>query len=145
MMTPQLNLIDMTEGDVEWFMEAVKTPHFNKGQQFKYSQKMDPILMGEVIKSIQKRKIIYMDGVRVGGVGIFETYEGIELSYFLLQEYEGMGIMTYVLHRLLLSLRGQKVYCNILKENARSLRVLERLGFEIVKEEKDTVKVVWRG
>jgi len=138
----RLCLSKMVEADVEWFMACIKTHHYNKGQLVKYATRFDNLLGREIAKSLDDRRIIQLDGNRVGSVGIFERCDGVELSYFLVPEYEGKGIMTRVLSGLLEELGERNIECRVLKDNKRSLNLLRRLGFEIETEDSEMFRVV---
>lgn len=138
----QLNLLKMKESDIDWFMGVARGEHFNAGQKYKYHERVERIFRDEVLKSLGNRGVIWMNGVRVGGLGVYETVEGLEISYFISQEYEGLGIMTAVLREYLNGLRDRRVYCYVLKKNVKSIKLLERLGFEVVDHDNNTVKGV---
>lgn len=85
-------------------------------------------------KEIMKQTIIYEDHV-VGHISSFEQFGEREVSYWIDKEYWGNGIATNALHEFLKHVTIRPLYARAAKDNAGSLKVLEKCGFKIIGED----------
>lgn len=92
----------------------------------------DKILAGS---NITVRTIV-ADGSVAGHIERSERFSLPEVSYWLGRVYWGQGIATRALASFLEEVKERPLYARAAKDNAASLRVLEKCGFAIVGEDK---------
>jgi len=81
-------------------------------------------------------RTIVVDG-RVAGSVLSYVMEGEpEVSYWLGREFWGRGIATVALAEFLKLQTARPIFARAAKDNAGSLRVLEKCGFEIIGDDK---------
>lgn len=85
--------------------------------------------------TIRKQTIIVEETV-VGHIASFERTGKREVTYWIGREYWGNGIATKALAEFLHQEIGRPLYARAAKDNAASLRVLEKCGFVTRGEEK---------
>ena len=77
------------------------------------------------------------DGQVAGSVLSYEESEKPEVSYWIGKEFWGKGIATWALSEFLARVnKVRPIYARSAKDNAGSLRVLEKCGFVITGEDK---------
>ncbi len=77
-------------------------------------------------------RTLVVDGQVVGYVLSYEQSGKPEVSYWIGKEYWGQGIATQALRAFLAQAnRTRPIYARVAKDNAGSLRVLEKCGFTI--------------
>ena len=82
-------------------------------------------------------KTILYDGQVAGSVLSYEESEKPEVSYWIGKEFWGKGIATWALSEFLARVnKVRPIYARSAKDNAGSLRVLEKCGFVITGEDK---------
>lgn len=82
-------------------------------------------------------RTIVVDGQVAGSVGSFEEAGHREVTYWLGRSYWGKGLATRALAEFLAHADPTRpMYARAAKDNAASLRVLEKCGFRIVGEDK---------
>ena len=82
-----------------------------------------------------KRTILF-DGRVAGHIVKFEQFGEPEVSYWLGREFWGKGIATRALALFLEIVSERPIFARAAKDNAASIRVLEKNGFKIVGEGK---------
>jgi RimJ/RimL family protein N-acetyltransferase len=85
-------------------------------------------------KDIMKQTIIIENNV-VGHILRFEQFGEPEVSYWIGKEYWGKGIATKALREFLKHITIRPLYARAAKDNAGSLKVLEKCGFVITGED----------
>lgn len=85
-------------------------------------------------KDIMKQTIIIENNV-VGHISRFEQFGEPEVSYWIGKEYWGKGIATKALREFLKHITIRPLYARAAKDNAGSLKVLEKSGFVITGED----------
>lgn len=85
--------------------------------------------------SVLNRTIVYDDEV-AGSVASYEMDGRLEVTYWLGREFWGRGIATAALAEFLTIQTARPIYARAVKDNAASLRVLQKCGFEIIGEDK---------
>ena len=76
-------------------------------------------------------------GTRVAGyIAQFERLDKPEVSYWIGRDYWGRGIATRALSAFLEHITIRPLFARIAKDNAASLRVLEKCGFAIAGQDK---------
>ena len=87
------------------------------------------------VETVLARTII-VDGAVAGHVMSYEEDGRCEVTYWLGKAYWGKGIATRVLAEFLAAvIRTRPIFARAAKDNARSLRVLQKCGFTAVGEE----------
>lgn len=79
-------------------------------------------------------RTILRDGHVVGSIGSFidKEFGKREVTYWIGKEYWGKGIATRALSQFLTELEVRPLYARASKDNAASIRVLEKCGFKII-------------
>ncbi|WP_391203666.1 GNAT family N-acetyltransferase [Psychrobacillus sp. L4] len=80
-------------------------------------------------------KTILFNGIVTGHVSNFEQFGEPEVSYWIGMEYWGKGIATSALREFLNYVTIRPLYARAAKDNAGSLKVLEKCGFTITGED----------
>lgn len=86
-------------------------------------------------ESIIIQTVLY-DGSVAGHIMSFLHFGEMEVGYWIGREYWGRGIATRALNEFLNRMTARPVYARVVKDNAASLRVLEKCGFVICGEGK---------
>jgi RimJ/RimL family protein N-acetyltransferase len=81
-------------------------------------------------------KTILLNGQVAGHVVCFERFGDPEVSYWIGKEYWGRGLATEALSVFLGYVEVRPLYARVAKDNAASIRVLEKCGFTISGEDK---------
>jgi RimJ/RimL family protein N-acetyltransferase len=81
-------------------------------------------------------KTILCDGRVAGSILKFEQDGTPEVTYWIAREYWGRGVATQALAAFLPYVRARPLYGRAAKDNVGSIRVLEKCGFTLVREEK---------
>lgn len=118
--TSRYVLYELTNQDRQWYIEQIAQPYFNANIKNKFNQ-------SNALDSAKKFLDLYFDTVKhksntcsqirmvikdflndtlVGGITIFYKvkYKVIDLGYWVVQDYQGKGIMSEVLRKFLISL-----------------------------------------
>ena len=100
--------------------------------------------------------VLLSDGSSAGYVQLAQAQDGWEIGYHIARQYTGRGYATEAVRAFLPAIARQKGLTEILgislRENAASVRVMEKCGFQPVfagrgpyqGQERDIVKMVWR-
>jgi len=80
-------------------------------------------------------KTIMVGGEVVGHVASFVMFEQREVTYWIGKSYWGQGIATKALSEFLQVIKDRPLYARAAKDNAASLKVLEKCNFKITGEE----------
>ena len=134
-------LREVTDDDVEVFFDHLQDP---KAVHMAAFTPKDPAdreahwahwrkILGD--DSITTKAILFEDQV-VGHVASFERSGMQEVTYWISQEHWGKGLATRALAEFLDQVRARPMYARTVKDNAASLRVLEKCGFAISGEDK---------
>ena len=87
-----------------------------------------------------KIRTILFDEKVAGYVAQFARLGKPEVCYFLGKEFWGKGIATAALSRFLAGIKIRPLYAGAAKDNIASIRVLEKCGFAIVRQERNFAK-----
>ena len=79
------------------------------------------------------QKAILLDGVVVGDIGSFDRLGEREVGYWLGRDHWGKGIATEALRAFLDVDTHRPLTARVANHNAASLRVLEKVGFAVVR------------
>lgn len=138
---PIVVLRDATEDDLPVFFEYQLDPDANHMAAFTAKDPSDKdafaahwrrILSDE---SITKRTVL-LDGRVAGNIVSFEQCGEREVSYWIGKEHWGKGVATEALSEFLDLTKTRPLYARAAKDNAASIRVLEKCGFMVSGEDK---------
>lgn len=80
-------------------------------------------------------RTIEFDGEPVGHIECFEMFGERSVGYCVIQPYWGQGIATAALTAFLPEIPERPLYARAVADNAGSIRVLEKCGFVLIREE----------
>jgi len=81
-------------------------------------------------------KTIVFEGRVIGSVAKYVLFGNPEITYSIAREHWGRGLATAALKEFLRQFDTRPIYAHAAKDNLASLRVLEKCGFKITREEK---------
>ena len=81
-------------------------------------------------------RAVLFDGRVAGSVLCHSWYGDTEVSYWFGREFWGQGIATQALAAFVAEKTFRPLFGRAAKDNVRSIRVMEKCGFELVKEER---------
>ena len=140
-MADDIVLRDVTDDDLPIFFEQQLDPDANYMAAFTSRDPSDrDAFMAHWARiradeTIINRTVVY-DGQVAGSVASFEDAGQLEVTYWLGREFWGKGIATRALASLLAYQTTRPIYARAAKDNAASLRVLQKCGFVITGEDK---------
>lgn len=141
--TGDVSLRDVTEGDLPVFFEhqldpeATRMAAFPARDRSAFMAHWTRILGDETIV----KKTVLVDGHVAGSVVGFEQEGKPEIGYWLGKEFWGRGVATEALSTFLGLVRTRPLYARVAKHNVASIRVLEKCGFEVSGEDRETSEV----
>jgi RimJ/RimL family protein N-acetyltransferase len=138
---PSVVLHDVREDDLDIFFEQQLDPEATYMAAFTAKDPADrdafnahwSKILGD--KSITIQTILYQGQV-AGYILTHAWFGDPEVSYWLGKEFWGVGIATRALATFLETLDKRPLYARVAKDNAASIRVLEKCGFRITGEDK---------
>ncbi len=140
-MADDIVLRDVTDDDLPIFFGQQLDPDANYMAAFTSRDPSDrDAFMAHWAKiradeTITNRTVVY-DGQVAGSVASFEDFGQLEVTYWLGREFWGRGIATRALTAFLEYQTTRPIYARAAKDNAASLRVLQKCGFVITGEDK---------
>ena len=140
-MTDEIILRDVADSDLPVFFEQQLDADANYMAAFTAKDPADrdafmthwAKIRGDPSNNIQT---ILFNGRVAGSVSSYVDALGPEVTYWLGKEFWGQGIATRALAAFLGQMTERPVYARAAKDNAGSLRVLEKCGFTITGEGK---------
>jgi RimJ/RimL family protein N-acetyltransferase len=140
-MANDIVLRDVTDDDLPIFFEQQRDPDANYMAAFTSRDPNDrDAFMAHWARIRADETIInrtvLCDGQVAGSVASFEDFGQLEVTYWLGREFWGKGIATRALASLLAFQTTRPIYARAAKDNAASLRVLQKCGFVITGEDK---------
>jgi RimJ/RimL family protein N-acetyltransferase len=84
-------------------------------------------------------KTILLDGEIAGNIVCFELDGTPLVGYWIGKEFWGKGVATRALRELLGQVTTRPMHAHVARHNVGSIRVLEKCGFRVLREEKVTV------
>ena len=139
--TSNLILRDVIDSDLQIFFEQQLDPDANHMAAFAaknpadrktFDEKWTKILGDDTVKI---KTILFKEEV-AGQVLKHESFGDPEVSYWIGKEFWGKGIATEALSAFLKDLNQKPLYARVVKDNAASIRVLEKCGFTKHGEDK---------
>jgi RimJ/RimL family protein N-acetyltransferase len=140
-MTIDLSLRPVTDEDVETFFVHRKAtyPSGDLADHAAFIARWRNILDN----SNGSIRTIVVSGQVVGYLAHFKRKDLPEVSYELGPQYWGRGYATKALQQFLKELTIRPLYARVFKNNAPSIRVLEKCGFRVQAEDRTFVE--WQG
>jgi len=139
LLTIDVKLRDVTEGDLPIFFEQQRDPVANRMAAFPARERA--AFMAHWTKILGNKnviiKTILFDGQVAGNVGSWEQPGERLVGFWIGREYWGKGIATKALSEFLAYVRARPLYAWVAKHNVGSIRVLEKCGFTISAEDKE--------
>lgn len=136
-----IRLRDVEAADLPAFFEQQLDPEANRMAAFTtkdpadedaFRAHWDRLLGSETVV----RRTVLLDGQVAGHVLSFEQEGKREVTYWLGKEYWGRGVATGALQEFLGHETTRPLYARAAKDNAGSIRVLQKCGFEITGEDR---------
>ena len=140
-MADDIVLREVTDDDLPIFFEQQLDPDANYMAAFTSRDPTDrDAFMAHWARiradeTIINRTVVY-NGQVAGSVASFEDGGRREVTYWLGREFWGKGIATRALTALLNYQTTRPIYARAAKDNAASVRVLQKCGFVITGEDK---------
>lgn len=132
-------LRDMTEADFPIFFEHQLDPEANEMAGFPARNREASMAHWKrnlADESIIKKTVLF-NGAVAGNVESWEQDGEREVGYWLGREYWGKGIATRALSAFLDYVEERPLYAYVVKHNVASIRVLEKCGFSMHREEAE--------
>jgi RimJ/RimL family protein N-acetyltransferase len=143
--TGEVVLRDVIEADLPTLFEQQMDPIANELAAFAARDRdafmehwKEHIVANE---DVTKRTILF-EGRVAGHVVCFERLGEREIGYWLGREYWGRGIATQALSEFLRHVTARPLIARVAKRNGASLRVLEKCGFTVSREELSCVSPI---
>ena len=149
--TERLVLRPWKESDAECLYHFAKNPKIGPIGGWPPHESVEESL--EIIKTVFSKKETYaitIDDNAIGAIGLlfypstnhFWGEDGVELGYWIGEEYWGQGLVVEAAEELLKhafeDLKVEKIHASCRYENHQSKRVLEKLGFEYFCDKENT-------
>ncbi|HEY1389634.1 MAG TPA: GNAT family N-acetyltransferase [Ktedonobacterales bacterium] len=140
-MADDIVLRDVTDDDLPIFFEQQLDPDANYMAAFTSRDPTDrDAFMAHWDRIRADRtttnQTVLLDGQVAGSVASFEDFGQLEVTYWLGREFWGRGVATRALAAFLAYQTTRPIYARAAKDNAASLRVLQKCGFVITGEDK---------
>ncbi len=131
-----ISLRDVTDDDLPIFFEHQSDSIANRMAAFTAPDPTDRAAFRAKWQKISNDdtvtiKTILSEGQVAGHIASFEQSGRREITYWIGREFWGKGIATKALSEFLNCERARPLYARAAKENAASIRVLEKCGFAI--------------
>src|SRR5262245_29475920 len=135
--TSDVRLREVTDDDLPIFFEHQRDPEANQMAAFPardrdaFMAHWAKILGDEALMT----RAILLDGQVVGNIGSWEHDRKRLVSYWIGKSYWGRGVATRALSAFLGVVQARPLYAYVAKHNIGSIRVLEKCGFTMCREE----------
>lgn len=141
-MTPKIVLRDVTPEDLPVLFEQQLDPEANRMAAFPARDREAFMahwakILGDATLTA---KAIWSDGRLAGNIGAFQQSGQMMVGYWLGREYWGQGIATRALKAFLEQVTARPLFAHVAKHNVGSIRVLEKCGFTLYREQRDSVR-----
>jgi RimJ/RimL family protein N-acetyltransferase len=81
-------------------------------------------------------RTVLVDGQVAGNIVKFDTHGQPEVGYWIGRQWWGRGVATQALRAFLIDVTQRPLHAAVARDNAASIRVLEKCGFAIVGEDR---------
>jgi RimJ/RimL family protein N-acetyltransferase len=129
-----VRLRDVLEADLPIFFEQQRDPDATRMAAFPardwkaFQAHWTAKILGDA--AVAKKTILF-DGQVAGNVVSFERAGTPLVGYWIGKEFWGKGIATRALSQFLETVRTRPLFAHVAKQNAGSIRVLEKCGFRL--------------
>jgi RimJ/RimL family protein N-acetyltransferase len=133
-----VGLRDVVEADLPIFFEHQRDPDATRMAAFPardwgaFRAHWTAKILGDA--AVAKKTILF-DGQVAGNVVSFERAGTPLVGYWIGKEFWGKGIATRALSLFLETVRTRPLFAHVAKQNAGSIRVLEKCGFRLAAEQ----------
>jgi RimJ/RimL family protein N-acetyltransferase len=133
-----VRLRDVVEADLPIFFEHQREPDATRMAAFPardweaFQAHWTTKILGDA--AVAKKTILF-GGQVAGNVVSFERAGTALVGYWIGKEFWGRGIATRALSQFLEAVRTRPLFAHVAKENAGSVRVLEKCGFRLAAEQ----------
>ena len=139
--TGEVRLRDVTDDDLPTFFDQQLDPDANHMAAFTSKDPSDEDAFTAHWKRIRGDDTITLKSVLVGEavagyIASFERSGDREVSYWFGRAYWGTGVATGALRQFLANVSARPLYARVAKDNAASIRVLEKCGFAVSGDDK---------
>jgi len=141
-LTSDVRLRDVTAADLPIFFEHQREPDANQMAAFP-ARDWDAFtvhwtkILGDQTKLI---KTILLGEHVAGNVGSWEQDGKRLLGYWIGKDYWGKGVATKALLEFLNMVKARPLYAHVAIQNIASIRVLEKCGFTVCREETEALE-----
>lgn len=142
---------------IDWYIDNCRQSYYEKYNDFKFSTDIKEDKLYEHLYKLVKgyitndkniscvRCIIHKQNEIIGCITVVEKEDNIELAYSIIPKYWGRGYATNMLKCIINNIIKYKLeYKNIILEiredNTKSIKVAERLGFEVLYIKQGKIK-----
>jgi RimJ/RimL family protein N-acetyltransferase len=127
----------VADADLSIFFEQQLDPEANRMAAFTGKDPADRHAFNSHWTKIRTDETVVMRTILAGGevAGYVATFERLgerEVSYWIGRELWGRGIATAALRLFLAETSSRPLYARAAQDNAASIRVLEKCGFQVV-------------
>ena len=133
-----IQLRDVLESDLPIFFEHQNDPEANIMVAFP-AREHDAFMVHWhkiMANNTGVMKTILFDGQVAGNIVSFRMEDELEVGYWIGREFWGRGIATAALHQFLEVVTERPLFAHVARHNTGSLRVLQKCGFTVSKEEQ---------
>jgi RimJ/RimL family protein N-acetyltransferase len=139
----EVKLRDLEEGDLPIFFEQQLDPDAIYMAAFTHKDPADRAAFDAHWARIRANdkittKAILVDGSVAGSVACYvdEEFGNPEVTYWIGKEYWGKGVATRALSEFVKQIEVRPLYGRAARDNAASIRVMEKCGFRLVGYDK---------
>jgi RimJ/RimL family protein N-acetyltransferase len=140
-LTSDIRLRDVTDADLPIFFEQQRDSDAN--QMAAFPARTREAFMAHWTKILGDEtgtiKTILLDGHVAGNIFSWERDRKRLVGYWLGKDYWGKGVATRALSEFLGVVKARPLYAHVAKHNIASIRVLEKCGFTICREETESL------
>ena len=132
-----VSLRDVVQDDLPIFFEQQREPDANEMAAFA-ARDWDAFMTHwrNVLRDEAKTvKTILLEGHVAGNIGCWERDKKHFVGYWIGKSYWGKGVATLALAKFVQVVTSRPLYAYVAKRNIASIRVLEKCGFAICREE----------
>lgn len=139
---PPVTLRDVKDSDIPIFYQQNLDPEANHMAAFTSQDPTDRYQFDAHWLRIRREtgvliRTIVTEGQVAGYVLSYLSELGPEVSYWLGKDFWGKGVASAALVAFLDVQRVRPIFGRVAKDNAGSRRVMEKCGFEVIREERD--------
>jgi RimJ/RimL family protein N-acetyltransferase len=138
---PNISLRDIIDSDLQVFFENEQDPTANHMAAFTRKDPSDRTAFDAHWAKIRANptvlnKTILVDGQVAGSVAKYEMEGDAEVTYWIGKDYWGKGVATEALRQFLEIFTARPLHGRAARDNAGSIRVMEKCGFKIIGTDK---------